>query len=512
MCVSFRHLIACALLSSVRAGGAPCGSPSGGPTDAPTASLFGAGAYPWAESLVNWSCVYNIKDYPSGSADASFASAQAAAVAGGGGVVFFPAGKYAFSGMIELASSVVIRGAPTLAPAKSGKLPGSLAPATTFTCPDRQHQGILNRDPAAHDLGVVNVAFVSCSVMLWPGLLPAEPFVWPAALKSYWYGATGVAGAGARKLVLSNTFQRVAFGSVDPTNVGSANPWAFRFSHAIAAYADDKVLVANNLLGPSPVGPDVTIHLKGDPSPSETLPFPYDLRYGVDNKLLYGAVAGAAVGPGGACPTGWGNLNPSCAPYAFPSNVTIRGNYVFNCGRVAFNVGSGCNGEHGAVALGAGAAIVDNHSEHCPNSTCWTVDGVNLCRGSDTNENRNIDISGYCANITGNSAHVFRQQVAKSKYATVDGECILAQTESNSRALAHLWTDNDCTHTAPTNLTSGPIFFYKMIAVNGSTITRNANDEGQIMGAVFDATHDTWTDNICTENSQPCTCGSAPCP
>ena len=116
----------------------PCGSPSGGPTDAPTSSLYGAGAYPWADTLVNWSCVYNIKDFPGSSADESFASAQAAAVAGGGGVVYFPAGTYAFSGMLELASGVVIRGVPTLAPAKSGKLPGPLAPTTTFTCPDRK--------------------------------------------------------------------------------------------------------------------------------------------------------------------------------------------------------------------------------------------------------------------------------------------------------------------------------------------------------------------------------------
>jgi hypothetical protein len=145
--------------------------------------------------------------------------------------------------------------------------------------------------------------------------------------------------------------------------------------------------------------------------------------------------------------------------------------------------------------------------------TSVTVDGVDIARGSDTNENRNIDISGYCASIVNNSAHVFRQYVPGTKYMTVDGECVLAQTEANSFALAHRWTGNDCTHPAGSSaLASGPIFFYKMVDVEGSVVTGNANDAGEYMGAVFDATHDGWKNNVCKGNSQPCKCGSAACP
>ena len=194
----------------------------------------------------------------------------------------------------------------------------------------------------------------------------------------------------------------------------------------------------------------------------------------------------------------------------FPRNASVVGNYVANCGRVAFNLASGCAGA--SPTLGDGLQIIDNHSEHCDGETCWTVDGVNLARGSDTNENRNIDISGYCAAIVNNSAHVFKQKVPGTKYQTVDGECILAQTEANSFALAHRWAGNDCTHPAGASaLASGPIFFYKMVDVEGCEITGNANDAGQEMGAVFDATHDGWKNNVCAGNSQPCKCGSAPC-
>ena len=266
--------------------------------------------------MLPWACVFNVLDYPASNADTSFYLAQSAAVTSGGGVVYFPAGTYKFSGHLLLNSSIAIRGAATTAQAKVGKMPGPLAPATRFLFPDRMHYGVLNLDPKAKALAVINVAFEFGSIMFWPGLSPAPPSVqalpWPATLKSYWYGATAVVGAGTNKLVLSNTLTSVAFGSVDPTNP-SSNPFPFRFSHAIAAYADANSLVANNLIPFSPPGPHVTIHLKGDKSPSETLPFPYDNRYGVDNKLFYGAIASTAVAAGGTCGgNGWGSLTPTC--------------------------------------------------------------------------------------------------------------------------------------------------------------------------------------------------------
>jgi len=91
--MALARLIAAAACAALARG---CGSPSGGPTDAPTASLYGAGAYPWAEAMLPWACVYNVRDFAAASADESFYLAQAAAVAGGGGVVFFPAGTYKF--------------------------------------------------------------------------------------------------------------------------------------------------------------------------------------------------------------------------------------------------------------------------------------------------------------------------------------------------------------------------------------------------------------------------------
>jgi hypothetical protein len=132
--------IAAALFQCSAAG---CGSSSGAsaPQDNPAATLYGTSAYPWTGG-VRWQCAYVVTDFAGASDDARFEAAQAAAVADGGGVVFFPAGSYSFGANLSLASNVVIRGAPVppAARAKAGKLPGDLAPTTVFSCPNRAHQ------------------------------------------------------------------------------------------------------------------------------------------------------------------------------------------------------------------------------------------------------------------------------------------------------------------------------------------------------------------------------------
>jgi hypothetical protein len=123
----------------------------------------------------------------------------------------------------------------------------------------------------------------------------------------------------------------------------------------------------------------VKVSFKGDNLTSRTLPFPYDSRYGIDTKILLGGVVGHVSGPGGPCAQGLGTLTPQCAPFAFPVNVTIRDNYEWGCGRVAYSVWSGCP-HAGQPVLGAGTLLLNNHAEHCIGSYLWSVDGVNIAR------------------------------------------------------------------------------------------------------------------------------------
>jgi hypothetical protein len=121
------------------------------------------------------------------------AAAQADAVKNGGGVVYFPAGTYAFANNISLSSGVLIRGAPVNgAQAKNGKNPGNLLPTTVFTCPNRMHQGIWNFAPDAANLGVVNVLLDQCAVMLWPSLKTNS---FSPMMSAWWFGASDINGS-----------------------------------------------------------------------------------------------------------------------------------------------------------------------------------------------------------------------------------------------------------------------------------------------------------------------------
>lgn len=69
-------------------------------------------------------------------------------------------------------------------------------------------------------------------------------------------------------------------------NLDSSNPdapsdgWPWSFSTAIAVYSDENALVANNLLPPATL--KATMKL----SSGESVPYPYDNRYGIDvNKV-----------------------------------------------------------------------------------------------------------------------------------------------------------------------------------------------------------------------------------
>jgi hypothetical protein len=390
-----RAAAALAIASSFTPVAASCGSKSGGPTDSPAATQYGKGVYPWADSLVQWQCVYNIKDYPASSDDASFVAAQKDAVAGGGGVIYFPAGSYSFTTNLMLASNVVIRGAPTTAPAKSGKNPGSLAPATKFLCPSRSHLGIFSL--GANNTGVVNIDS-TCAIMLWPELNPGgQTFSWPTDFENYWFGAKSINTLGGAKLVLGNLMHDISFGYPAPGRPASGQntfPWVF--STAIAAYSMENALVANNLVRQSDdIKSPVTLQLKaknGTMVHVNTV-YPTDDRYGIDvNVELIGAVSSAAVNPGGSCEPSWGSLTPQCFPWLFPLGIVIRDNYVHQNGRVGISFSSGL--PKGSTTIGGGSQVFNNHVEVVAGTTCWTVDGTSVAGGSDTNENRGYNIFG----------------------------------------------------------------------------------------------------------------------
>jgi hypothetical protein len=419
-----------------------CGSKSSGPQEDPVAPLYGNGTYSWANKMVNWSCVYNVKDF-----DGSFESAQKAALTDGGGVVYFPAGTYTLSSNLVLESNIVIRGEDTKGAAKNGKNPGNLSPRTVFRCPFGQHVGIFNNDPKSENIGIVNVDLDGCAVMLWPALKTVSPY----NFKSYWFDATDVLGMGSNKLVLGNKIHDVTYQYPDP-DTKSGNVWPWAFSTALASYSDNNTLVANNLIAKSSTVKKVTVELSGT---KMTVDYPVDNRYGIDvNQLLLGGVIGKYAGK--QCPSQPGTLTPSCAPWYFRRGLVIRDNYVYMNGRVGVSWSGGGDGK----TLGSGSQLFNNHVEVASGTTCWSIDGVHKASGHDTNENRGYNQAGFANNLTMNTGHVNRQKASDSGYMTVDGEGILQQASNGNDGLHSLWLKNDLSGGS-----SGPLVYYKLFNV-----------------------------------------------
>lgn len=396
------------------------------PTDNPVATLYGS-QYNWT-SAIKWDCVYNIKDYKD-----SFETAQKAAVAGGGGVVYFPAGTYSFKAPILIESNVVIRGEPTTAAAKEGTKPGSLSPKTIFKCPFGEYIGIFNNDPKAINIGVVNIELDGCPIMFWPSLKTVSGSF---NLKTYWYEATDVIGMGTNKIVLSNKLHDITYKHPDPQTT-SGNIWPWSFGTAIGCYSDENALVANNLITKSKTSMKTILSFEDGSKMSVS--YPVDNRYGIDmNQILLGGVIGK-YSTGHPCPSGPGTLTPSCAPWYFRRGLVIRNNYVYMNGRVGVSWSGGGDGK----TVGSGTQLYDNHVEVASGTTCWSVTGKKKCTGHDTNENRGYNQQGFANNLTMNTGHINRQKAADSGYLTVDGEGILHQAANGNDGLRNLWYKND---------------------------------------------------------------------
>ena len=361
----------------------------------------------WTNTMVNWSCVINIKDYNN---DYNSAASAVYNTCGKdvGGVIYYPAGTYKItSDNIILKENIVIRGESTSTEtAKNGKNPGNLDPKTIFECPNLKHMGLFNNDNSSN-IGIVNIYLKQCAIMLWPNLKsPSKLSFW-----DYWVNAESVIGMGSNKLVFGNKISDVSLGNPQPGGtwynnvVISSKPWPWAFGIGIAGYVDNNLLIGNNLIAKA------SNTMKTDIFNYSNVPYLFDNRYGIDaGKLLLGGVLSYnGIQNAGIC-----NCSYKAAPYMFPRNVVIRDNYVHQNGRVgiSWSGGDGINDGSSSTQIGYGTEVYNNHVQVEPNTTCYSVTGTKPTTGSDTNENRGYDQGGYGSNVTYNTGHIYRQNVA----------------------------------------------------------------------------------------------------
>lgn len=385
-----------------------CGSPSGGAQDNPIANKYGSDAYTWTNQI-KWNCTYNIKDFQGNTALEQYNAARDAAVANGGGVVYFPAGIYQFADHLYLKDGVVIRGeTPSTDNAKSI----NYQPPTQFVFPEYEPQlsgngtsnntgfkKILTTLPNSDsNIGIVNVDINRAGIYLLGNI---------DIVKSQ-----NILIYGIRSNNVADPIPNIPVRSYQSAWLRYSDPFAANIK--INAYAN--ILVSNNRLNdaitdnyeqPGYQIQDVDDRTIITYTEGGKVPFDYGNHYGIvvnrvkveGNELDFALAADSDTEPG-----------------LFRRGIAIRDNWIYHTMRAAIR------------AAGEGLLIQDNEIKDKVDKQWWTNPwGTGLPEKNVTYENRAIDWAGWNVLIEGNRYEVYRHRLLDSKELSVDGEGILIQ-------------------------------------------------------------------------------------
>lgn len=393
------------------------------PTDNPVASHYKSApdvVPDWIGGLP-WDRVVNISDFK-GDNDTRLAKAQQT-LDGKGGVVFFPAGTYAFENDILLEQGVVLRGADPKGHAKQK----DYQPGTRFefvkyqpsmkgsgTPIDTAFRKITLGDAATvGNCGVVNIAINRAHIYF------------PEAEQH---------DTAANRLIFGCLLRNTA--AADPTvpnaKYGHQPHQRFTARHraAIHVFAGENLFVANNRIAKS--GDDnftverySLIHVLdghsqrfrlGSKQPhkvitiEEGVEFDYDNRPGIyANYFGIGAV-------GGELPDG----TPQSHPYGFRKGLVIRDNYIY------------CSGRSAVAFCGDGTYCGFNVIRFPHGVVRPTTTGLVCSDGSATNDNRAMTMRGYRWVCEGNDYEVHSNMAFNPKIKINDGEGIMHENHHNS--------------------------------------------------------------------------------
>lgn len=408
---SLLGMLTLSALSAAAKPGAPGAAP---PVDDPAAryGLAWTGALPWDRVVV-------VTNFAGASWDERFAAAQRAVAEQGGGVVYFPAGDYAFTNTLYLESHVIVRGAaPDQRGVRGETIHGArdleyrvptrfMFPRYVFstngtgTARDSAFKGIELRDPdRTTHCGVVNVALMHGHVHFGCDVYEAQRFI------------DGFATYGRNHIVYGCRITNAAI--LDPRLPRDwQKPWQ-RWTHrhraAIDIRAAANVLVANNQI---PESTDADFMMAGyrirtgnqrEPwredageqqlgyGTRDDIAFRYDNRPGI--YVNYGAVEGT----------------PESHPHAFAPGIDIRENYVFCYGCLA--IGFSGDGTHCGL----------NTIRYPPDAYLPIFDGETDSHF--TNNNRAIEARGWRWTIVGNDYEVYSNlQFNPGQFGGHYGDC-----------------------------------------------------------------------------------------
>lgn len=478
-------------------------SASACPSDNPVASFFKGSELSslrlqWTDGMP-WSCVHSLSDYPKGTTEERIAAAASAIQKNSskGGVVYLEAGTYKVSGDIVLPPSIILRGAATTAPARSGSNPGSLAPATRLEFPELMYNGISCSNGSSEALldsrrrareawpdspprNIAEARARGLSVLDGSAQAAASPVMGVCSNSSVVNldidsGYVSLASDGRSQWMLAhgNRIRNVNYKYPEGPSAGKQpNEWPWRFSTALAVVASDGAAVTNNLLGQATLDfkVDVSFTAKhGCSAFKGSVPFATDNRYGLH---LYGE----------------GNKTIG--------DATIAGNYVYQNGRVGIFFGGRDSGKAGSNP-GQGVLVQNNMVSVAPNTTLYSVTGASCAAGFDTNENRGYDQTGTGNSVISNQGHINRQHTLDG-YETTDGEGVLQQPQDGNDAARNVWTSNDFRGGS-----SGYMAYYGLLQVEYCELTDNYAAAGEDIGILKPLPGLVLKGNKCKGNHPP---------
>jgi len=379
-----------------------CSAVDSGLDNNPIAAFYGKEAYPWSNQLP-WGCVYDITDFPGETRDRQFEQAKAAALAQGGGTIYFPAGTYEFTDDLVLDNSIILRGeTPPSAEAKSD----DFQPPSRLVFPQYQPQFSGNGTPnetafktirTAHpetdsNLGLVYLDINRAGVQIKPDLASAQN----------------------RNMILFGLrSNNVAYPDGRVPDRSFQDGWmrfSDRFTANLKVNGYENILVANNR-----INDQITDTYEQPGYKVKSLDKKTIITYSEGDRVPfdYSAHHGIAVNRSGQFELA---ETPTTQPGLFRQGIIIRDNWVYHTMRT------------GIQASGQGLIVKDNEIHDKQGKQVWShPTGLTQPRNANTYENRGIDWSGHQVTIEGNEYEVYRHRIMENRYWSVDGEGILIQ-------------------------------------------------------------------------------------
>lgn len=368
----------------------------------PIAALYGKEAYPWSNQLP-WDCVYNITDFPGETSDRQFEQAKAAALAQGGGVIYFPAGTYEFADDLVLDNRIILHGeAPKITQAKSD----DFQPPSRLMFP--QYKPQLSGDGTPNETAFKTIRTAHPETDSNLGLVYLEINRAGVQIKP------DLASAKNRNIILFGLrSNNVAYPDNSVPDRSFQEGW-MRFSDRFTANfkinGSENILVANNR-----INDQITDTYEQPGYKVKALKKNSIITYTEGNRVPfdYSAHHGITINRSGQFDLA---ETPTTQPGLFRQGIIIRDNWVYHTMR------------SGIQASGQGLVIKDNEIYDKPDKQVWThPTGLSQPRNSNTYENRGIDWSGHQVTIEGNEYEVYRHRIMENRYWSVDGEGILIQ-------------------------------------------------------------------------------------